>query len=193
MTDAITLPQLLVTSAHSQFRLRVCAAAWSEKHGTDDHNSGGLVLLSAVGPDTAAKAVRAILHSPDIAADIRLEEDYTVRHLTRATVDRKPVGYTAATSKLAPGAVHLVALARIPGLLPDAGDDQLWAELSSPRYTTPLLRPWVGWIKRYLVENGKIVLTDGYNATAGVLQVEQDDLDAVVSYGVRCGYLKMEA
>ena len=38
-----------------------------------------------------------------------------------------------------PASIHLVALAKIPGLMPNMSDDHLWTELSGPRYTTPLL------------------------------------------------------
>ena len=51
------------------------------------------------------------------------------------------------TAKLAPGVVHLIALAKIPGTDVDMSNDQLWIELTGSRYTTPLLRSWIPWLK----------------------------------------------
>jgi hypothetical protein len=193
MTDP--LPTLLASSDHGSFRLRCLAVAWSDHcGGTAERYSvekPGLVLLSAVGPDTSVKAVRALLYSPDIAARFEFEEPDSIKRLVRSTVDGKPVGYAASVAKLAPGAVHMVAIAKVPGFMPDIQDDHLWRELSGPRYTTPILRPWVGWLKRKLIEDGKLLMADGHNATAGILAIAPEELDEAVSSGVRCGYLKM--
>jgi hypothetical protein len=194
MSD-IQLPTLLVTSDKSSFRLRVLAAAWSSECGAAGRYGStrdGLVLLSAVGPDTAVKGIRATLYSPDIAAEFTLEGDSTER-LTRAAFADKPVAWQASVAKLASGAVHLVAVARIPGMMSNIGDAHLFAELNSPRYSTPLLRSWVGWLKRSMIENGQIVMCDGYESTAGILQIESDELDELISRGVRSGYLKVVA
>jgi hypothetical protein len=150
------------------------------------------MLVSATGPDTSVKAARACLYSPEIAVTFELDQEGTVSRLARATVDGKPASYTASVARLAPGVVHLVALARVPGLMPCLSDDHLWTELSSPRYTTPLLRSWIGWIKRKLLERGQLAMADGYGEQgAGVLTIEPDELDEVVSEGVRFGYLRM--
>jgi hypothetical protein len=71
----------------------------------------------------------------------------------RVAFDGKPVTYSAAMAKLAPGVIHLVALAKIPGLMPNISDDHLWAELSGPRYTTPLLRSWTAWLKEAMASS----------------------------------------
>jgi hypothetical protein len=105
----------------------------------------------------------------------------------------KPVTYNAAVAKLAPGVIHLVALAKIPGLMPEMSDDHLWAELSGPRYTTPLLRPWTVWPKEAMAQSGGIVVAKGYAATVGVLKTESEALDELVAAGVREGNLRMVA
>ena len=92
----------------------------------------------------------------------------------RIASDGKPVTYTAAVTKLAPGVIHLVALAKIPGLMPNMSDDHLWAELTGPRYTTPLLRTWIPWIKETMTDGGGIVVANGFVATVGVLKTEPE-------------------
>ena len=96
-------------------------------------------------------------------------------------------------TKLAPGVIHLVALAKIPGLMPNMSDDHLWAELTGPRYTTPLLRAWIPRIKETMVSSGGIVVANGFRATVGVLKTEPEALDEIVSQGVKEGYLHMVA
>ena len=66
MSDEVELPSLIMKTAKSQFRLRCHAAAWSKVYGGSvqvrrrySQDYPGLLLLSATGPDTAAKAVRA--------------------------------------------------------------------------------------------------------------------------------------
>jgi hypothetical protein len=200
MVNEIELPPLVVRTTKSEFRLRCHAAAWSAAYGgivrLDRGNSldyPGLLMLSATGPDTAAKALRATLYQCDVEAEFALAFGDTTERLARARWDGKFVSYGAAVAKLAPGVIHLVALAKIPGLMPNLSDDHLWAELSGPRYSTPLLRPWIGWLKRAMIESGGIVLAEGHNASAGVLATKPEELDELVSSGVRAGWLRMVA
>jgi hypothetical protein len=191
-----------VKTAKSEFRLRCHAAAWAGEYGgtvkvhrrhTRDYP--GLLLLSATGPDTAVKSVRATLYQPDVEAELLLSDGDTNQRMLKARIafDGKPVTYGAAMVRLAPGVIHLVALARIPGLMPNISDDHLWAELSGPRYTTPLLRPWTAWLKEAMAYSGSIVVANGFQATVGVLKTEPDELDALVASGVKEGHLRMVA
>ena len=200
MVNEIELPPLVVRTGKSEFRLRCHAAAWAAEYGGiakldrwHSRDCPGLLMLSATGPDTAAKAVRATLYQSDVEAEFALDFGDTTERLARARCDGKPVSYGAAVAKLAPGVIHLVAVAKIPGLMPNLSDDHLWAELSGPRYTTPLLRPWTGWLKRAMIESGGIIMAEGYGTTAGVLTTKPEELDEMVSSGVRAGYLRMVA
>jgi hypothetical protein len=201
MADEIELPPLVMKTTKSEFRLRCHAAAWSGEYGGRmklrrryGQDFPGLLLLSATGPDTSVKSVRATLYQPDVEAEFVLESDTMERMLkARSMYDGKPVSYTAALTKLASGVIHLVALARIPGLMPNMSDDHLWAELTGPRYTTPLLRAWIPWLKATMAQGGGIVVANGFSATVGVLKTEPEELDALVTLGVKEGYLRMVA
>jgi hypothetical protein len=202
MADEIELPTLVVKTAKSEFRLRCHAAAWADAYGgtvkvhrRHGRDYPGLLLLSATGPDTAAKSVRATLYQPDVEAELLLSDGDTNQRMLKARIafDGKPVTYSAAMAKLAPGVIHLVALAKIPGLMPNISDDHLWAELSSPRYTTPLLRPWTAWLKEAMGSSGSIVVAEGFASSVGVLKTEPDELDALVALGVKDGHLRMVA
>jgi hypothetical protein len=199
MSEEIELPPLVMKTTKSEFRLRCHAAAWSSEYGGRmklrrryGQEYPGLLLLSATGPDTSVKSVRAALYQPDVEAEFVLETENIERMLkARCTHDGKPVTYSAAVTKLAQGVIHLVALAKVPGLMPNMSDDHLWAELTGPRYTTPLLRAWIPWLKTTMAEGGGIVLADGFEATVGVLKTEPDALDEIVSQGVKDRFLAM--
>ncbi|MGA2069504.1 MAG: hypothetical protein ABSG86_31420 [Thermoguttaceae bacterium] len=199
MSDEVVLPPLVMKTAKSEFRLRCHAAAWASEYGgrmklrrRHGQDYPGLLVLSATGPDTSVKSVRATLYQPDVEAEFVLESETTARMLkARLASDGKPVTYTAAVTKLAPGVIHLVALAKIPGLMPDMSDDHLWAELTGPRYTTPLLRAWIPWLKSAMSDGGGIVVANGFAATVGVLKTEPEALDELVSQGVREQFLTM--
>jgi hypothetical protein len=181
----------LAKTGHASFRLRCHAAAWAANYSAGRYDEPGLLLLSATGPDTAVKATRAILHVPEIAAEFLVEhpDNGKTRRLSRVHLLGKPIGYTVSVARLAPGAIHLVALAKLPGLMPELSDEALWAELSGQRYTTPLLREWTPWLKAELLHSGGIVqagsLDQATGSKPGVLTVLPEKLDELVSAGVR--------
>jgi hypothetical protein len=201
MSDEVELPSLIMKTAKSEFRLRCHAAAWSANYGGSiqvyrrhSRDYPGLLLLSATGPDTAAKAVRATLYQPDIQAEFILHISGTEQMIkARTGFGGKPVSYGAAIAKLAPGVIHLVAVAKIPGLMPNMSDDHLWTELSGPRFTTPLLRSWIPWLKQTMTKDGGIVVAKGLASTVGVLNTEPGDLDDLVMQGVKEGHLCLVA
>lgn len=202
MADEIELPSLVVKTSKSEFRLRCHAAAWSQEYGGKltklrrcSRDYPGLLLLSATGPDTAVKSLRATLYQPEIEAEFMLETDQKTERIVKARIafGDMPAAYGAAVARLAPSVIHLVAVAKIPGLMPNISDDLLWAELAGPRYTTPLLRSWVPWLKAAMIRSGGIVIADGFAATVGILRAERDELDSLVALGVRENSLRMVA
>ena len=76
MADEIELPPLIVKTTKSEFRLRCHAAAWASEYGGKmkvyrrNRDCPGLLMLSATGPDTAVKSVRATLYQPDVEAEL---------------------------------------------------------------------------------------------------------------------------
>jgi len=202
MADAVQIPELVMKTTKSQFRLRCHAVSWAKEYGgrlrmqrRPGQESPGLLLLSATGPDTAVKSVRATLYQPDVEAEFVLEGCEEIQQMVKARIgfDGRAAVYSAAMVKLAPGVIHMVALARVPGLMPNMSDDHLWGELTSPRYTTPLLRSWIPWLKESMIQDENIVVAHGLASSVGVLRVEPDELDALVSLGVKEGHLLMVA
>jgi hypothetical protein len=200
MSD-IELPTLTVKTPGSEFTLRCHAAAWSKEYGSEIRRKRrrygshypGLLMLSATGADTAAKAVRAILYAPEVEAGFLFDgEDVSARVAKASGGGEGRTAYKVVLARLAPGVVHLVALASVPGLMPVVDEDHVWTELSGPRYSTPLLRSWVPALLKTLLQSESIVLAQGFGQSIGVLRTEPDELDAVVGLAVKTGQVKME-
>ena len=102
------------------------------------------------------------------------------------------VGYEARTARIGPGAVHLVARAKLDGLMADISAAALWQELSGDRFTTPLLRCWTPWLRQRLIEEELLVEADGHNCSAGLLSATPEELDKLVADGVRLGNLNLQ-
>jgi hypothetical protein len=98
-------------------------------------------------------------------------------------------GYTTETHKLQYGMSHALFVTRSPGFLTSISEEALWQELTSTRFTTPLLRSWMPWLTERLVDHELLVEAYGFQCRCGVLQTTTDDLDDLVSEGLREGPL----
>jgi hypothetical protein len=168
----------------SRITLRAARLASLEIDGEDR-----LLLLSAVGAETAVKAVRGLLLANNVQPTAGW---YRVGDERHRRLHKDEAGYRAAISRLAAGVFHLMVTTKRPGFLARLDEASLWAELISDRYTTPLLRPWVPWLRQRLEEEDLLQQADGHASEAGLLSATTEDLDELVSEGVRRGVLKLE-
>ena len=189
--------RLKAKTKDSAFTVRCESIAWRNFQGYG--STPALLTLSVVGTDTAIKAIRAMLWEPPCSVDFYLsrpDEDgdgwTTTRFEKHRNGGRSFLGYECRTARLDNHCVHLVAKAKLDGLLADVSDTALWAELNSDRYTTPLIRPWVPAIRARLLKEELLVEGSGHNTNAGVLLADSDSLDVVVSEGVRGGAMTMK-
>jgi len=189
LTEPETIGRIKAVTKEGKWSLRVESASWRAERVGYYWGTPRLLTLSAIGPDTAVKAVRAILYCPQVKCEFRVQEELGE---PRKDMERHPSGYHVFTARLAPGAIHLVAIACVEGLLTDISDAALWRELNSERYTTPLLRSWIPWLRQKLSHEELLVAADGFGCSAGLLLCTQEQLDEAVSQGVREGHLKME-
>jgi hypothetical protein len=188
-----TLARLRATSENSRFTVKVESAAWHHKYYYEPRR---LLTLSCVGSDTAIKAIRAMLLDPEIPVRLDFWDDDADRTtmLAKASENggRKLCKYATRVARLARGATHLVATAKMDGLLRELSDDALWLAFSGDDFDTPVLRGWVPWLRKKLEENDLLQSCDGYNQSVGVLLASSAQLDELVSRGVKTGNLKME-
>lgn len=180
----MTLGRITLSSAHALHSLDVSACAV----GRDDL----LYAASVCGPDLAVKSFVAHLHQPDIRCTldcsdaVRAADNRLMRRLTR--VDG---GYIVHRHKLAYKTVQAVVLAKVDGLLPDCSTTSLWAKLRSPTFTTPVLPGWVDYIADCLRATGKLIDLRCWQCQCGLLLADTDDIDHIVSAGLRIGALSI--
>jgi len=150
-----------------------------------------LALLSFVAPAGEVKAMRAALATntkDSMTLSGQLPEG-------RKKDDRLlPVteGYHVWAHRLPYGMVHALFIGRTPGLLMNASDDVLWAALKHERFTTPLLRAWLTYIKEGLEEKKKLYDCACVGCNCRLLNARTEDLDELVASGLKSGFLRIE-
>jgi hypothetical protein len=191
MSDEISLAEIVVTGKDiGGYRLQCDRLAVTP--------GGVLSVAQVVAPAAVVKGLAGVLHNNGQVAEVRLasgeltSEDYpSGRYFAAFTRDGN--GYQrVAFVKLGYGLAHALFVAKTPGLLTDLSEPALWRELSGPRYTTPLLRAWVPYLRKRLREEGLLLPCLGHRCTAGVLGATDGDLDDLVSKGIKQGVLRLE-
>ena len=157
------------------------AIAYRRVFDTDDE----LYVLSVAGPAAAIKATNAAL-----LTDAR----------TRFTMDipghgshnplRRPRDTKYRIRKARLGQMntwHLLAIADVPGLIPNLSEDAVWRALMSEEITTPLLRKWLPYVTRQLRALDHLEKLLSWGCQAALLTADSDDVDDIVSRGLRDG------
>ena len=158
-------------------------------------------VASVAGPQTAVKSFAASLNEnvklvvncqgfPIIDADgeqraIQTWIDYT----------RVPGGqgkYKCHMHRLGYHQVHCLAVVKDPRLMPCVTEESLWQKLRSPLYTTPLLREWMPWLMQNLIADALLVKLPAFQCNPGLLTVDDEGLDTLVSRGVGTGALSIQ-
>lgn len=132
-----------------------------------------ILVASVAGSGTAIKAMRAALSTG--RCTFRLDDSDEIA--SYAEMGRYKGGYRFVTHKLASDVAHLVAIAKMPGLLPVYSHDALYRELKCERYTTPVLRDWVPAIEAELKQRRLLSVAQMHGITSGLLGATSDDLD----------------
>jgi hypothetical protein len=154
-------------------------------------NNRVLCILSASGNERTICRMKAVLQSnAKVQMWLRGEmpcpfSSWSYRPL------RHEAGYAVYRHKLDYDQWHMLAVAKHKGLLPAVSDEALWQELRSERYTTPLLRSWVPWLREQMVEEGHLQPLQCFQCQASCVSMTHDELDDLVSVGIQNGYLSV--
>jgi hypothetical protein len=182
LTSEPILGRVSLRGTSTSLSLR-CDAAAADAGGRDTH----VLLLSAAGAETAVKALTAVLRS-----ETRVEVNFDVPGLHCYKPQRYPGGYRVQRARLDGDTWHVLCVAKVDGFLPVLSEEALWRELRSERFTTPLLRGWVPWLVARLRETGALVELRQAGCNAGLLRLDTDGLDRLVSEGIQAGALRVE-
>lgn len=156
-----------------------------------------ILVLSVFTEAMRAKALRATLGTAKRVTITATGVEVTqLGHRKTASVDKvNPTvcshGYAMSLCKADLGMVHALFIAKHPQLLPVMDETGLWSILRSEIHTTPLLRGWCPWLMTELRNRKLLVPCVVYRANAAILTATTEQLDDVVSCGLRAGHIEI--
>lgn len=149
-----------------------------------------LLMMSVVAPTQTIKALRAILNSNAknievyaTNAKFKRADDWD-RDYCRVT----PVsgdGYFCSVHRVSLGMAHAMFWSKSDDFMLSIDPEAIWAELSGPRFSTPVIKEWAKWITEELVRRKKLVELWCYNCKCGGIIATTKDLDELVTHGLR--------
>ena len=190
--DELKMGTLEMSAPMAHHTLQCCQFAY-------DFREDIFLVGSVAGPQTAVKSFAAALNEnvklKIVCRDFQVVAfDDTVENVPRYTDFKKLDGqgkYRTPMHRLGFNQVHCLAIAKDERLMPCVTEEALWQKLRSSRFTTPLLRSWMPWLMRQLVDDGHLVKLPAFNCRPGLLKLEDAGLDTLVSRGVGTGALKI--
>ncbi len=153
-----------------------------------------LVFISLVAFSQDVKAIRAALaagiNAPIWLRGVALAKDGGSE--VPGPVSPSPGGYRIDAHKLGFGSIHALFTCRQQGFMANDSDEALWQELKQERFTTPLLRGWLPYVRKEL--ELKSLLTHCYtvDCTCCILTATSVDLDSIVEFGVKNGSISIK-
>ena len=152
------------------------------------------MFISLVAFSQDIKAIRAAfaagLDSPMRLKNVTLSKDGE----SKVPGDVRPAsgGYRIDAHRLGFGSIHALFTCRQQGFLPNDSDDALWQELKQERFTTPLLRGWLPYIRKELELKSLLSRCHTLDCTCCVLTATSADLDSIVEFGLKNSLIKIE-
>lgn len=173
------MEQIKVT--HDRVDVTLHADAYAYVNDVKSDLDDQVVLLSVAGPERAIKGLFGVLHSNNTKAEIKIGYHKL-----------KPVKQGYNTYKICideeTRTWHMIAIAKIDGFLPAWDTNALWNELRKDRFTTPVIKPWMPWIKEHIENHGQVRLTKhNCNCLLFAPNVVSETLDRLVVRGLQKG------
>jgi hypothetical protein len=153
------------------------------------------VFISLVAFSQDVKAIRAALAaglaSPIWLKNVTLSKDGNTK--VPEAVVASPSGFRIDAHKLGFGSIHALFTCRQQGFLPNDSDDALWQELKQERFTTPLLRGWLPYVRKELELKNLLARCHTLDCTCCILTATSADLDSIVESGLKNGLISIQA
>lgn len=147
-----------------------------------------LMFVAIVGVDQNLKAMRAAF-AAGINNPIRLDNVVLHRNGVRVSpglnITCMKDGYRAESHRLGLDQHHAIFTARRPGLMLVDTDAALWAELKAERYSTPLLRGWLPYLRTELTDRELLEPCETLGCNCCMLVATPEELDKVVEHGLK--------
>lgn len=178
----------LTMRGSNSFELKLSQVAVDDSGYTNQ-----IYLASVIGPATAVKAFCAVM-----ALDGgRNETTFYVEQVPGISqyapcVKHKGQGrYKFYRRHLGFNTYHAIAVSKEASFLPNAGSRAVWNALSGPDYTTPVLPGWMPYITDVMKDTGLIRDLLCFQCKCGLMTATTDDLDTIVSGGLREGKISI--
>jgi hypothetical protein len=146
-----------------------------------------LVFISLVAASQDIKAIRAALAAglaaPMWLKNVTLSKDGESK--VPEAVSPSPGGYRIDAHRLGFGSIHALFTCRQQGFLSNDSDDALWQELKQERFTTPMLRGWLPYIRKELELKSLLSRCYTLDCTCCVLTATTAALDSIVESGIK--------
>jgi hypothetical protein len=147
-----------------------------------------VLMVSGAGPESSVKAIAAGLRS-----NARVQFVIDQPGMYSSDPKRHEEGYRVYTARIDGNYNywHILLVADVPGFLPILSDDSLWQDISSDRFTTPVLREWMPWLREQMENSWPKMLVNlkQSGCNAGMLIATTEDLDGLVQSGLESGDL----
>lgn len=154
-----------------------------------------LFLLSGICPGTTVKGIRACLNSNRkvrlSALNMILRRPGESSYRKPDTLNVRAGGYSCCARPLGFGQFHAAFISRTPGFMTNASDEAVWQEVNMPRFTTPVLKEWMPYVRRILEENKLLTSLYGFQCNTARMKAKTKDLDEIIVRGIRNGVLKI--
>ncbi len=152
------------------------------------------MFISLVAFSQNVKAIRAALAAglarPMWLKNVTLTKDGESK--VPESVLPSPSGYRIDAHRLGFGSIHALFTCRQEGFLPNDSDDALWQELKQERFTTPLLRGWLPYIRKELELKSLLARCYTLDCTCCILTATSADLDSIVESGLKNGSIAIQ-
>ena len=156
-------------------------------------NGCSVLLLSIFTQNQKAKAIRALLSGG--AGGIRISASGVQIARNPGDWDKKSIGnyklmpsddgYYSFVERRDFGMCHVLFISHMEGFMPVVDDTAIWSELKSDRYTTPILREWMPYIKEQLEGRGLLKMCWQYRSQCATITATTEHLDDIVSTGLK--------
>jgi hypothetical protein len=156
-----------------------------------------MLMVSLIAESQRIKQIRAILQGGAKAliqaSGIKVTLNGKGSPRTPGRIFPTPDGYVEHKHKLGFAQAHAMFFTKLPGYMKIVTPESLWQELTTDRFTTPILREWMPYIEKELRRRGLLEDAWTYRCQCGVLSATTSQIDEIVSEGIRWGAIHIRA
>jgi hypothetical protein len=149
------------------------------------HGDGRVMVLSCHGPQQTLRGLGAVLTS-----DTKMRVEWYDDEENATALSKDGCGYRAYKHPLCPGLWQFLWVSKDSRLLV-AGKEALGQALLSDPFTTPVLPDWVPHLRSELEKETLLTALEGGGCDSAYLTASSENLDDIVSNGIRNGLLKI--